>query len=309
MGEEKGQREKKKITARKLIGALAILAGIGVFCYPLCVQAYNAYAQKKMIEELRENIAAAQDGMVAGAETKNPQEKEEKSAACAEALATPEHPDGEKATEGTGYPMAAEPDSIETAQGGEQENQGIRQENQGGGQENQNQNGGQEAQGSSLEGTFAEGEEENPEEDAQEEETRPDRLNGKKVIGLIEIEAISLIYPIVEGAETEDIGVAIGHMPDTAELGAIGNCALAGHRGGYSGPYFKKLDELKAGDEVVITNAKGNEFVYKVTEAMVVEPTEVWVAEDTGEGKALLTLITCEEDGDKRLVVRCELVP
>lgn len=135
----------------------------------------------------------------------------------------------------------------------------------------------------------------------------PNRLNNRTVLGVIQIEAIDLIYAIVEGTDTEDIGVAIGHMTGTADLGAMGNCALAGHRGGYSGPYFKNLDKLKIGDTVLITNAERTQFTYKVTESFVVEPTEVWVAEDTGPDKAILTLVTCEDSGSTRLIVRCEL--
>ncbi len=127
------------------------------------------------------------------------------------------------------------------------------------------------------------------------------------MIGVIQIEAIDLIYAIVEGTETEDIGVAIGHISDTAGLGELGNCALAGHRGGYSGPYFKNVDQLKKGDSVVITKAGGQKFEYRVTESFIVEPTELWVIEDTGDEKAVLTLVTCEDSGDTRLIVRCEM--
>ncbi|MDE7298204.1 MAG: class D sortase, partial [Lachnospiraceae bacterium] len=148
-----------------------------------------------------------------------------------------------------------------------------------------------------------------PDDPGQEEAdaNKPNRLNNRTVIGVIQIEAIDLIYAIVEGTETEDIGVAIGHMSETAGLGEIGNCALAGHRGGYSGPYFKDIDKLKKGDSVVITKAGGQSFEYKVTESFIVEPTEIWVVEDTGEDKAVLTLVTCEDNGDTRLIVRCEM--
>lgn len=138
-----------------------------------------------------------------------------------------------------------------------------------------------------------------------EEEENANRLGGKKVIGVIQIPKIELIYAIVEGADAAEIGVAIGHMDGTAKLGEIGNCALAGHRGGYSGPYFKNLDKLELGDEVVITDTDHKVYTYKVTETMIVEPEEVWVVEDTGEGVAMLTLVTCENSGEQRLIVRC----
>lgn len=145
-----------------------------------------------------------------------------------------------------------------------------------------------------------------PEEQPEEEEQQnANRLNGKTVIGVIQIPKIELIYAIVEGSDAAEIGVAIGHMSSTAQLGEIGNCALAGHRGGYSGPYFKNLDKLEIGDEVIITNTKQQVFTYKVTETMIVQPDEVWVIEDTGEEVAMLTLVTCENSGTQRLIVRC----
>ncbi len=144
-----------------------------------------------------------------------------------------------------------------------------------------------------------------PEQEEEDEQENANRLNGKKVIGVIQIPKIELIYAIVEGSDAAEIGVAIGHMSNTAQLGEIGNCALAGHRGGYSGPYFKNLDKLEIGDEVVITNTKHEMFTYKVTETMIVQPDEVWVVEDTGEGVAMLTLVTCESNGTERLIVRC----
>lgn len=142
-------------------------------------------------------------------------------------------------------------------------------------------------------------------EGGEEEKQNANRLNGQKVIGVIQIPKIELIYAIVEGADSAEIGVAIGHMSNTAGLGETGNCALAGHRGGYSGPYFKNLDQLEIGDEVVVTDTKHQTFTYKVTETMVVEPDEVWVIEDTGEDVAMLTLVTCENSGTQRLIVRC----
>ena len=147
------------------------------------------------------------------------------------------------------------------------------------------------------------------EEEQQEEESpekTKERLRGEQVIGIIEIPEIDLVYAIVEGTSDSSLGVAIGHMTGTAQLGQVGNSALAGHRGGTSGPYFKHLDKLSIQDEIKITNIAGEEYIYKVTESFVVEPTDVWVVENTKD-ETLLTLITCTENGSKRLIVRAKL--
>lgn len=139
--------------------------------------------------------------------------------------------------------------------------------------------------------------------DTQTADNIKDRLNGQTVIGLIEIEKIDMIYAIVEGTSNANLGVAIGHMSQTAAIGEEGNCALAGHRGGTSGPYFKNINKLSKGDEIKITDTQGDEFIYLVTESYVVEPTEMSVIQDVPKQK-LLTLITCQESGTKRLIVR-----
>jgi sortase A len=140
-------------------------------------------------------------------------------------------------------------------------------------------------------------------EDTQTAANIKNRLSGQSVVGLIEIEKIDLIYAIVEGTSDANLGVAVGHMTETKPIGAVGNCAIAGHRGGTSGPYFKNLDELSKGDEIKITDLMGNEYIYKVTESFVVEPTDVWVVEDT-PGVKTLTLITCQDSGTMRLIVQ-----
>lgn len=134
-----------------------------------------------------------------------------------------------------------------------------------------------------------------------------DRLNGHKPYGIIEIKKIDLVYAIVEGVDSWNIGVAIGHFPASVGFGEEGNCALAGHRGGTSGPYFRDLDELVVGDEVVCTNLEGEEFTYVVTGQMVVEPTDTYVVKDLGKPGKFLTLVTCTNHGTQRLVVRCKM--
>lgn len=142
-------------------------------------------------------------------------------------------------------------------------------------------------------------------QEAESTQNVRDRLKNQRVMGIIEIEKIDLVYAVVEGTSDENLGVAIGHMKNTAKFGQQGNCALAGHRGGISGPYFKKIDKLEVGDPIKLTDDNGDEYTYLVTESFVVEPTEVWVAENNTDEK-MLTLITCEDNSTKRLIVRGE---
>lgn len=109
-------------------------------------------------------------------------------------------------------------------------------------------------------------------------------------------------WPIVAGVEREDLTNAVGWYPSTAHPGQIGNFALAGHRVTHGEP-FRRLLELRSGDEVVIETGEAI-YTYRITDApqeLTVADTEGWVLDPTpgdpyGEPQeALLTLTTCSD--------------
>jgi sortase A len=93
---------------------------------------------------------------------------------------------------------------------------------------------------------------------------------------------------------------------------AEANVYIAGHRLGYprtkSFLVFWNLDELRRGNKVVLEDAKGRRYVYKVFDKRVVGPYHVSVKEPI-EGKNIVTLQTCTlPDYKQRLIVQAELV-
>jgi len=133
-----------------------------------------------------------------------------------------------------------------------------------------------------------------------------DFLSRQDIIGMIEIEKIDIKMIIVEGTEWDNIRVTIGHMKQTEQIGEEGNCALAGHRGGTYGTFFKEIDQLEVGDEIVLTDIKGNIFSYKVYNQYVTEPTDMKAVDDV-PGEKTLTLISCEDNGKKRLIIHAKM--
>lgn len=134
-------------------------------------------------------------------------------------------------------------------------------------------------------------------------------------VGTISIPAIGLEdVPVVEGTDSAQINVAVGHYVGTEfPADETGNVALAGHRTGWD-EYFHDLDELQVGDTVIIETADAT-YTYTVTGSAVVNPSETWVLNDvptevsgaSGESQ-LLTLTTCEgKDNEQRLIVFAEL--
>ena len=128
-------------------------------------------------------------------------------------------------------------------------------------------------------------------------------LSSGDVIGLIEIEALDLKYPIVEGADSKQLAYGIGHISGTAAVGSTGNCVLAGHRGSRYGTYFKYLNRLSEGDTVKITGKDGNIHQYEVVSWEVVGPYDNSVKAQGEETE--LTLLTCENSGTMRLIYHC----
>jgi sortase A len=103
--------------------------------------------------------------------------------------------------------------------------------------------------------------------------------------------------PIVEGVSLPDLAKGVGHYPETALPGEIGNFAIAGHRA-TNGEPFAYLDQLREGDDVVVETGT-TWYTYRVEREYIVDPTQVEVilpvpnrpsAEPTEQ---LMTLTTC----------------
>jgi sortase A len=122
-----------------------------------------------------------------------------------------------------------------------------------------------------------------------------------EAVALIRIPKIGLDQHVVEGTGLADLRKAPGHYPSTPLPGSVGNAAIAGHRTTYGAP-FNRLDELEAGDEILVTTVAGS-YTFKVEEKKVVSPSQVEVLDPTPVAK--LTLTTCHPkySAKQRLVV------
>jgi sortase A len=122
-----------------------------------------------------------------------------------------------------------------------------------------------------------------------------------EAVALIRIPKIGLDKHVVEGTGLADLRKAPGHYPSTPLPGTVGNAAIAGHRTTYGAP-FNRLDELEAGDEILVTTLAGS-YTFKVEEKKVVSPSQVEVLDPTPVAK--LTLTTCHPkySAKQRLVV------
>ena len=98
---------------------------------------------------------------------------------------------------------------------------------------------------------------ENEEEEFGELDAEPVTVTG---CGLLSIPAIELEMAVVQGADSVSLRAAAGWLPESAPIGEAGNCVIFGHRMYEYGRHFNRLDELEAGDSIVLYNALGECF-------------------------------------------------
>jgi sortase A len=117
----------------------------------------------------------------------------------------------------------------------------------------------------------------------------------------IQIPAINVDAPIVQGDGWEQLKKGVGQHIGTANPGEVGNLVLSAHNDIF-GEIFRDLDRLKPGDLVIVyTNQRS--YTYIVVDTKIVEPTQVEVMEPTIQPTT--TLISCYPylKDNKRIVV------
>lgn len=105
----------------------------------------------------------------------------------------------------------------------------------------------------------------------------------------IQIPAVNVDATVVEGDDWNQLKKGVGHHLGSANPGERGNLVLSGHDDVF-GEIFRHLDQLKAGDEVIVYS--GNQrYRYVVSSQRIIQPTQVEVMLPTSD--PTLTLISC----------------
>ena len=105
----------------------------------------------------------------------------------------------------------------------------------------------------------------------------------------IQIPAINVDAPVVEGDSWDQLKKGVGQHVGSADPGQPGNLVLSAHDDVF-GEIFRNLDRLQPGDQVLVFTAQ-QQYVYLVTGSEIVEPTQVEVMNATSD--ATITLISC----------------
>ena len=145
--------------------------------------------------------------------------------------------------------------------------------------------------------------------------------------GRLQIPAIEVDSPLLEGIRIDTLDYGPGHWPGTAMPGQLGNVVVAGHRTSHNAD-FRRLDELKPGDQVIFDLDASEGFeradgvavsvptpdeytgthVYVVHSVEIVTPDSMWVV--TQDYRHSATLFACHPPGSvaERIVVFLDLV-
>ncbi|MGM9944801.1 MAG: class A sortase [Lysinibacillus sp.] len=121
------------------------------------------------------------------------------------------------------------------------------------------------------------------------------------VIGSIAIPKVALELPILKGVGKEALAVGAGTMKPEQVMGQ-GNYALASHYFEGKDILFGPLYDTEIGDIIYLSDME-YVYEYKLSMKEIIEATDVYIIDDV-PNETLLTLITCAEEGSKRLVVR-----
>lgn len=127
-----------------------------------------------------------------------------------------------------------------------------------------------------------------------------------EVIGVMNIDQISLELPIIEDSNDKNLWLGASHIRGTPLYWEKGNSFLAAHRLRTYGKLFNRLHELNIGDEVTVSNSN-DDFTYVVYDIELVSPDNKECFKKI-KGEYNLSLVTCTKNGKERLVVYCRRI-
>ena len=131
--------------------------------------------------------------------------------------------------------------------------------------------------------------------------------NGKKyeTIGVVRIPKINIIYPIL--SKTTDALLKVAPCKfHGASPNEVGNLCIIAHNYRRKGVFFSDVDKLVVGDIVEIQDLSQRVIQYEIYDIHTVMPDNVEDTTQKTNGRKEVTLITCTDDSQQRIIVRCK---
>lgn len=145
--------------------------------------------------------------------------------------------------------------------------------------------------------------------DTQANSTQPKSYtakDGKKYnyIGKIVIPKINVDYAILDHWSDELLKVSICKFHG-ADPNQVGNLCLVGHNW-RNKRFFSKVPTLEIGDIVQITDLSKKTIDYEIYDIHTVDPNNTDDTTQKTNGRKEVTLITCTDDSQQRVIVKCK---
>lgn len=132
-------------------------------------------------------------------------------------------------------------------------------------------------------------------------------------VGWIQIPKIGINYTAYRAGDEQSstaVTNALNKGPTfwgtTTKPGEVGNVVIGGHRVSH-GAYFRNIDQLAPGDEIIVAGLDGVPHTYLVEKTEITGPNDTWIV-NFREG-ATVTLFACHPPGSirQRIVVFANL--
>ena len=131
--------------------------------------------------------------------------------------------------------------------------------------------------------------------------------NGKKyeTVGIVRIPKINITYPILSKTTNALMKVAPCKFHG-ASPNEIGNLCVIAHNYRRKGVFFSDVPDLVVGDIVEIQDLSQRVIQYEVYDIHTVMPDNVADTTQKTNGRKEVTLITCTDDNEQRVIVKCK---
>ena len=129
--------------------------------------------------------------------------------------------------------------------------------------------------------------------------------NENYIIGKIEIPSVNISYPFFSYTNSEYLSISpcrvSGDMPPK-----FSNLCIAGHNYD-NGIFFSNLNKLKVNDKIIIYNNSDYKYTYTIYKIYEVNENDLSPIYDYEANKHELTLITCNNLNNNRIIVKASI--
>lgn len=121
-------------------------------------------------------------------------------------------------------------------------------------------------------------------------------------IAYLTIPSLGIKYPVLSKTSEALMKVSLNKYWG-ANPNQVGNMCIVGHN--YNDTrFFGKLNQIKMGAEIIITEMDGTELSYYVYSTDMIDPYDTSCTSQKTNGRKEITLITCNVDGSQRFIAK-----